>query len=334
MKMLRRLLGLFSLLPAALALPPYTVHQLTVADAPPGDALQPDPVGDAMAAHGVTLYIPTYERDLCFLTYAARSIAKADASAAVFRSVIIEWVSEEPLDVHLDAITASLRSLGVPGRSLQVVERGRLAEGSGWKRQQAAKLEVSERVDTQFYVVMDSKNIMLRQLDATSFFDTKGNFRMSNPRPLSTNCHKDWYNASQRLLNVSLPEDLMLPDSITPAVVQTSVARELVRKLQASYGSIEKAIAKSWTDEWARATAEGRAAGKVPSDFGATEFTMYYSYLASRVGVDQWRASNPLNTVMLDKFDFYTLCASRSQSREAQTPPLPALRTRTQCARC
>ena len=82
----------------------------------------------------ISLFIPTFERDLCMLMYQARSLAKMDARADVVRDVHIAWVSTSPLSEYADQLDDIAAAFG---RQVFVTEH-RITHLTGWYIQQVA----------------------------------------------------------------------------------------------------------------------------------------------------------------------------------------------------
>ncbi|CAK0796085.1 unnamed protein product, partial [Prorocentrum cordatum] len=212
--------------------------------------------------------IPFYERDLCKVGYTVKSIAVHDRNGTL-GAVILMWVSKQPMAAfqgEIDKVEASLAGshrVKVLDFSPQVNSVG----VGGWFAQQVFKLKVASLVSSDFYVVLDSKNTLIRDIEPELFFTPCnqgkifGEFEPNGiPEP-----HSAWYEASARVLNVPPPLEAggKWPTSITPMLMHTQTVLEML----ASIGE----------DPDVGALCQGPLCDMlgVHSGSGATEFTMY-----------------------------------------------------------
>ncbi|CAK0807713.1 unnamed protein product, partial [Prorocentrum cordatum] len=214
--------------------------------------------------------IPFYERDLCKVGYTVESIAVHDRHGTL-GTVILMWVSAQPIAAfqeQVDKIQASLsgsHKVKVLDFSPQVTAEG----AGGWFAQQVFKLKVASLVSSDFYVVLDSKNTLIRDIEPELFFTTCnqgkifGEFEPNDiPEP-----HSGWYEASARVLSLPAPVEAggKWPTSITPMLMHTQTVLEML----ASIGegpSVDALCAGPLCDMLGVHSATGS---------GATEFTMY-----------------------------------------------------------
>ena len=221
---------------------------------------------DKLKEEGMTLFIPTYEGDLCQLPLLVSSLAKQDAGAKQFPHAIVGWTSYKPLADHRAELDDILKPLTQDGRTLQVIEfvksplygsgkrtwfndeetssDSELTEAGGWKWQMMAKLDVARMINTTHYVAFDSKNVAMRPIKRSTFFRADGTERLASMKTqLAKNPHLGWFASSAHILNAtSLPGDLIVPLSVTPTMMRTRLVRGLVAKLRAEQGSLVRAL--------------------------------------------------------------------------------------------
>ena len=263
-------------------------HAANGALLPPQAGASPSPVTE--------LFVATWERDICQLHLMARALGRFDALARVVGDVHIEWVSQKeprPNAKHLRRIAVIGRELGT-SRSLHFSVRPDVVGMRGWRRQQAAKLEASLRVRSPYYLVLDSKSIPVRPLGPLTLFGASGVPRQSDWKaisrtqmaspwtPGSTGPHVGWVRESAKVLGIDLqpwltdPASLYLPNSVTPAMLRTQTARDLVATLRRRFNT--SGLEPVFEDRNNNLEA-------IP-----TEFCLYYLSEARRVGPAQWQA--------------------------------------------
>ena len=125
---------------------------MAVPTAPHQSTLQLDTLDDVAADDRISLFIPTFERDLCSLLFNARSVATFDPDAKVIRDVHIAWVTDLPIAdyaIRIGEITGEYTR--APGRTVtfSTPYTSTSTNGKGWFKQQAAKLEASKAVRTE-----------------------------------------------------------------------------------------------------------------------------------------------------------------------------------------
>lgn len=210
----------------------------------------------------LTVVIPVFERDLCKMKLTAKSIVVHDPDR-ILGKVIICWVSKHSAGEYakdLDEIRNTLSQHG----EVEVVELIVPPDGQGWFVQQAAKLKIASKVQTDFYLVLDAKNALLRDVEKDSFFTPCnqgkifGRYTMDEMPGL----HKDWYFKSAGVLCQQPMDRGRWPASITPMTMHTSTVLDLLDTLH-----------------------EPRAFGGCSGGLcdalgaGATEFTLYLVYV-------------------------------------------------------
>jgi len=209
-----------------------------------------------------------------------RSLTKHDPDQHI-GDVVILWVSKDPPWKHqqqLDELQAEvtktrkytlhdfseqLRNPTYP--CLAWNQNGTLCvtHMKGWFAQMSLKLKIASLIDSEYYLLVDSKNAFFSDIDENTFFTPCnrarlwGKYRWDQiPEP-----HDKWYAKSAGFLKLSL-EDKWFPTSITPALLNTRIVLDMLKHIG------EKDDPKKICD------------GPLCRWFGseATEFTLYNVY--------------------------------------------------------
>merc|ERR1712032_335955 len=179
----------------------------------------------------------------------------------VLGKVIICWVSKHPVSDFGEQIEEVKQALH-PHGEVDVIEL--LIDGKGWVSQQAAKLKVASKVDSDFYLVLDAKNTILRDLSSDDFFTPCNQAKIfgrydiwDEPEP-----HKDWYHQSAAALGVDAMDYGKWPASITPIIIHTQTVKDLLDKLgePQDFGDCCCGLCDAFSNS-------------------ATEFTLYLTYV-------------------------------------------------------
>jgi len=237
--------------------------------------------------------VPTFERDLEKTIILAWSLVKNDPKC-LLGDVTLLWVSKNQpwqFQAQLDQISQVLGS--TCGRKLKVkdfsgafqAEQSRCVvynfngEGcviflSGWIAQQSLKLKIASLLKSDFYVVLDSKNALVSEVNEDTFFSSCNQAKVfgsylydAMPAP-----HRDWYQAASHFLKIDVnsPSDMYWPTSITPAVLHRQTALDLLDHI----GECEDPY---------------RICCGMMCDYlgqRSTEFTMYYIFAFSKADKD------------------------------------------------
>jgi hypothetical protein len=208
--------------------------------------------------------IPVFERDLCKLKVTARSIVEHDPEGTLGK-VFICWVSDRSrwdFADQLDEITHILEQHG----DVEVLEI-QMGGVSGWLAQQSAKLKVASRVSSEYYIVMDAKNTLLRDLEPDTFFTPCNQGKVFGRYSISDmpTEHRSWFWASAGVLGQQVMDWGKWPASVTPMVLHRQTTLDLLSMLGESPDFDSGACA-------------GGLCGKFSQQ--ATEFTLYLVYAA------------------------------------------------------
>jgi hypothetical protein len=177
---------------------------------------------------------------LCKLKYTAKSISKNDPDHN-FGDIYLLWISRKASDNYkneLDEITKLLSST----HQVHFVDMtSQLKESrpnpldptaGGWVAQQIVKLKMASVVRSEYYVVLDSKNSIIRKLKPDTLF-TKCNLAKIQGFPLNKILppHSDWYKSSAATLDLKPPESGYWPASVTPVVFHRQTVLDMLHSL-------------------------------------------------------------------------------------------------------
>jgi hypothetical protein len=244
------------------------------------------------------LVIPFFERDLCKLKTTAKSLSVNDPNG-MFGDVYLLWVSTKHSSEFSEELREAAEAIAAT-HSVQLIEFTDLMEYtdslSGWHAQQILKLKAASLVKAPYYVVMDSKNTLIRPVKPDDLFTKCNTARIQAqytadkiPMP-----HIDWYNASAEALGMDPPSEGYWPASITPVVFHTQTVLDMLEHI--GEGSGIDALCDGPLCEMFGARDDS---GK-----GATEFTMYTLWAMSR--------SNFECVHSVQKLDHFKLAYSQS----------------------
>jgi len=213
--------------------------------------------------------IPVYERDLCKLKVAAKSIVVHDPDG-ILGKVFICWVSGRSrwdFAVQLDEITRILEQHG----EVEVLEM-QMGGVTGWLAQQSAKLKVASRVSSEYYVVLDAKNTLLRDLEPDTFFTPCNQGKVFGRYSMSEmpSEHRSWFGASADVLGQQVMDWGTWPASVTPMVLHRQTTLDMLSMLGES-PDFYTACSGGLCDRFRQK---------------ATEFTLYLVYAARIASFD------------------------------------------------
>lgn len=227
------------------------------------------------------IVIPFYEDDLCKIWYTLTSIAIHDPGLTLNR-VLLMWVSSRPVSDYqqqIDDVIASIASTHTVSL-FDFSPHVRSSKGlGGWYAQQVLKLKIATRVATDFYIVLDAKNTLLRDLDEIGgFFSSCSQAKIHGrynyhriPHP-----HKDWYAKSAEALNMSAPSQGYWPPSITPMVMHTATVLDMLKYIgENPWIPLELMEGQ---DGLCDGPLCGILGARTRSGKGASEFTLYLIY--------------------------------------------------------
>jgi hypothetical protein len=214
--------------------------------------------------------IPVFERDLCKLRTTARSIVEHDPDR-ILGKIFVCWVSGRSrweFADQLDEITHILKEHG----DVEVLEM-QLGGMSGWIAQQSAKLKVSSRVLSEYYVVLDAKNTLLMDIEPETFFTPCNQAKIFGRYDLNgmPGEHRQWFSTSAGVLGQQVMDWGKWPASVTPMVLHRQTTLDLLSMLGESPDFDSGVCAGGLCDKFSQK---------------ATEFTLYLVYAAQIASFD------------------------------------------------
>jgi len=248
------------------------------------------------------LVIPFFERDLCKLKTTAKSLSVNDPGG-MFGDVYLLWVSTKPSSEFSEELTEAAEAISAT-HSVHLIEFTDLMEYtdalSGWHAQQIIKLKAASLVKAPYYVVMDSKNTLIRPLKPDDLF-TKCNTARIQAQYTADKIpvpHIDWYKASAKALKMDPPSEGYWPASITPVIFHTQTVLDMLEHIGEGSG----------IDALCDGPLCGMLGARDDSGEGATEFTMYTLWAMSR--------SNFACVHAVQQLDHFKLAYSKSWEEE------------------
>mmetsp|Transcript_88762 Transcript_88762/g.247659 ORF Transcript_88762/g.247659 Transcript_88762/m.247659 type:complete len:861 (-) Transcript_88762:51-2633(-) len=245
-----------------------------------------------------TVVIPFFERDLCKLKYTAKSISVNDPHKFL-GDVVLMWVSKRhtwEFQGQIDEILNSLKETR-EARIEDFTDKMSQAGLPGWHSQQIVKLKAASVVDSDYYIVLDSKNTIIHPLEKDPFFTPCGQAIIQAEWSSSAivEPHIDWYDRSARALGVKSPRDagawddaLLWPASITPMVMHKQSVLDMLSKL--GEGSDLGRLC------------DGNLCGLIGAyagdGHGATEFTLYTLYVYDMIESGQFECIHAVEPVL------------------------------------
>jgi hypothetical protein len=177
--------------------------------------------------------IPFFERDLCKLKYTVQSLGIHDPDR-VFGDIFLLWVSDQPSSKFAHDLETLVDSIS-SDRKVHLVDFQPLVKTTkvnGWFAQQILKLKIASIIVSDFYMVLDAKNTLIKDITANTLFTPCRQAKMfaeyvyeEIPEP-----HATWFKAAQDLLDVHGAElqHPHWPASITPFIMHKQTALDLL----------------------------------------------------------------------------------------------------------
>jgi hypothetical protein len=171
-----------------------------------------------------SVVLPFYERDLCKFSFTARSIPVHDPNH-LLGDVYFLWISYTSPWGYMSTIQGTIDEVNqthtVHFYDLSGVVRG--GGQLGWNAQQILKLKAASVVTSDYYIVLDSKNTLIKDVESDTLVTSCNQAKTfaaytawSMPNP-----HKGWYYNTAARLGVPWPAGGQWPDSISPMTLHT-----------------------------------------------------------------------------------------------------------------
>jgi hypothetical protein len=209
-----------------------------------------------------------YERDLCKMKLLAASITKHDPDLLI-GTVHLIWLSTHPPGDFMGDID-SIRNAAAASHTVRFHDCSWMfgAGMAGWHTQQIVKLKASGLVEEDYYVVMDAKNALIRDVKPDTFLTPcyQAKVFADTDFDLLNSEAKKWYFKSSGVLGVGIPPGRKWSASITPVVMHTQTVISMLNDLHESPSP--------------QSLCNGALCGHIKG--GATEFTLYYLYAATK----------------------------------------------------
>lgn len=165
----------------------------------------------------------TYSGDLATLYYHALSLEKFWTGEKQWTVIVEDKVAPERVVKWIESYILP----AMANWKVNIVIPPILIATDGWHRQQILKLWAASECQSDYCVILDSKNVLVRNLNIDNFFDNNklkvGVFRNKQSEPDPTHIE------ACRLLGVDSASEV---HPITPFVWRTSIVRDLLLKLK------------------------------------------------------------------------------------------------------
>jgi hypothetical protein len=262
-----------------------------------------------------TVVIPFFERDLCKLKYTAKSISVNDPHNFL-GDVVLMWVSARhtwEFQDQIDDIVDTLRGTRHV-RLEDFTDKMQSVGLAGWHAQQMVKLKAASLVETDYYIVMDSKNTIIHPLEKDPFFTPCGQAIIQAEWTAADIIipHSDWYDRSARALGLKSPKDgaewdeeLLWPASITPMVMHRSSVLDMLGQLGEGVD----------LDRLCDGDLCNTIGAYSESGHGATEFTLYTLYVYSLIASGGFECIHTIEPVLGFEMTYSDDWYSELQSR-------------------
>lgn len=211
-----------------------------------------------------------YSKDYPLLELQARSFARfVDPAKVASIHVVLNDVDEPALRARVEPLLSAygphqskvqimggddllLRSGQYGRRSLSdqirienryripLVRKGGWRGNNGYRTQQVLKLGVARVAKAEKLVILDTKNLFLRAVEASEFFSESGAARIPFMK-VTSDFHRNWLLQSMDALQVPVPDldSLNTTTFSTPFPVRRSLVRELLDEINVRYGSVQ-----------------------------------------------------------------------------------------------
>ena len=225
---------------------------------------------------GITICTVTFEADFRLTVLQLLSIDRL-ASLGAIESYILVLNGTDNSQLRL-AINDVVNSLGgALQEKIQILEFDDLVDGPrvGYYDQQAAKLALANVVETEYYLMLDSKNHFVAPTDFGHFF--KGSKPIMHLQAIS-DYWRPYVDRSAQALDFPKEKSLeRVSNSVTPFLFKVKYVRELTNFLRVKYAEpLTRALEKS----------------------GGTEFILYSMYLRKIGKEDEYSLSEmPFRTL-------------------------------------
>jgi len=226
--------------------------------------------------------IPFYESDLCKFGLVAKSLSVNDPEH-VLGDLHFLWVSQHSPERYMAEIEGHIAQANTTHvvhfyDLSHVVQAGGLP---GWNAQQVMKLKIASVIEADYFLVLDSKNILVNALEINTLVTPCNQAKtfawassQSMPEP-----HRSWFASTARLLGVPWPNGDIWPDSVTPMTFHRLTVLEMLRSIGEDADIWH--MCKGPLCEWIRSQA-------------ATEFALYQLYARFRTDVQCYHENSGL----------------------------------------
>jgi hypothetical protein len=169
------------------------------------------------------------------MKFTAKSISLHDPDRHL-GDLHVAWVTSRPSSDYASEID-EIRSIIEETRGFHLHDFSEHLGGkAGWFAQQMFKLKIAQLLTEDFYVVLDSKNTFIRDVEANSFFSPchqAYNFARYKINEVP-GIHNEWYHKSAEALNLDISQvgdDTLWPASITPMTLHRQSVLDMLESI-------------------------------------------------------------------------------------------------------
>lgn len=124
------------------------------------------------------------------------------------------------------------------------IRKGGWRGNNGYRNQQVLKLGAARVAGSDNMVILDTKNVFLRNFEETEFFSASGQARLQFIG-VGSDFHRNWLRESLDTLDVSCPDlrQMKTTTFATPFPVRRSLVLALLDDINSRYGSVQALFA-------------------------------------------------------------------------------------------
>ena len=152
----------------------------------------------------------------------------------------------------------------------------KIDERNGWFKQQIFKLAIAYKLQTQFYLILDSDCLFIKDFNSSDVFIDKNDSILSYIQEEEMYVHEKWWEGSAELLGVISPfmNSLKTGIGVTPQILSVDIVKKLCEFIENKFSN----------NKWHSTLWSKRIVKIFPKITNWTEYTLYYLF-AKRAGL-------------------------------------------------
>lgn len=150
-----------------------------------------------------------------------------------------------------------------------------LKSRNGWFKQQLLKLAIAYKINTKFYLILDSDCLFINTFNSSHVFLEKNNSILSYLQEEDIYVHDKWWQGSAKLLGITKPymDSLKIGIGVTPQILSADIVKKMCEFIESL----------SFKEKWYSILWSNRIMNYYPIMIW-TEYTLYYLF-AKRSGI-------------------------------------------------